>query len=107
MTVSVVGESEMEKSAVPAMTWTSTFDEWLIEPLEPTMLRVYVPAGVVGLVVTVRDTEAVPPEPNVTLLPMEAEAPDGCVPIQPTDTVMVPLKPLIDEKLTSFVVDEP
>jgi len=107
MMVRMVGESEMEKSAVPAKTWISTFEECLIEPLEASMLKVYVPTGVDGLVPTVRETEAVPPEPRVTLPTIEAEAPEGWEPTQPEDKMMVPLKPLIEEKLTSCVAEDP
>jgi hypothetical protein len=76
-------------------------------PLEARMLKVYVPAGVEGLALTVSETEAVPPEPSVTVPTIEAEAPAGWEPTQPTDNTIVPLKPLIEEKLTSCVAEAP
>ena len=78
----------MEKSGVPPLTIKVTVVVWVSEPLVPVMVSVYVPVGVVELVVTLM---VLLPEPPVMGFGLnEALAPEGS---PPTLRLTLPVKP--------------
>jgi|SRR6516162_3655874 hypothetical protein len=76
MTVREDGEAETEKFPVPdAFTTRVTVVEWVNPPPVPVIVSVYVPAGVLELVLTF--IALLPEPPAIGLVPNVALAPEG------------------------------